>query len=278
MKRLLLSININAFVIATAFVLGIATPARAQFSNTIIVPPFSINPITGISAAITNIGQSIHYYTVTTGRDGGHACNGTGYFTSTLQGSYDGTQFFTMPQLNLGAGPAPTSNTLTIRMFQASGVFPVIKVVLTGYDNTCTYVATYSGVLSGAALSPLTLGIAVGSGGGAPITAGMTSAYVQKSAPIDNIIINTSSGITDISVYSLSVCNVTAGQTVTFKVNSITIFKLNAMAAGQCYDAPISPTFPVLSTTAIGFGAGFPLVAALSAGTEVDFRMTYRFE
>lgn len=248
-----------------------------QFSNTIIQQILTTSS-TGTSSSISNVGQSVHFFTVQNKDAPSHSCSGT-YFAAALQGSFDNVNFYYLPSVVIAAGPSTLGGGYTTRTYQSNGVYPILKLVMPAHDATnCRYDAWYSGIISGAYASPLAL---IGTNVTNAAIANVFSTFVFKNSPGDNIIVSASGtgGVTNIALYSLTVCNVTGPQTITFTANGVTLLKLPNMVDGQCYVAP-STAFPVLSTdyNGLGGGANQALHATLANATEVDFQFTYRYE
>lgn len=268
MKNLLRFLLLSVLLTLSAF---------AQFSNTIIQQVLTSSS-TGISGALPNIGQSVHFFTVQNKNAPAHNCAGT-YFSAALQGSYDNVNFYYMPSVVIAAGQSTLGSTYTTRTYQSNGVYPIFRLVMPAVDSVnCLYDAWYSGIISGAFASPLAM---IGTNTFTSAVANVFQNFVTKTVAGDNIIVSASGtgGITNISLYTLSVCNTTGPQTVFFSVNGVTLLNLPNMATGQCYVAPVA-SFPTLSTdyNGLGGGANQALHVNLANSTAVSFQFAYRYE
>lgn len=225
------------------------------------------------SATIQNSGQSVHFFAVSSMDKTGQTC--AGYFGAQMNGSYGNGIWFALPQVKLGAtgaGFQTESNTNNTRLYQAIGRFPQLRVVMIAYDiSKCVYDGYYSSAVTGAPVSPL------GTQGYAPL---QISGLIQKAAAGDQtlFLVNSGSGFS-FTVYGMTICNTTAGQTVQIKVGATVLWELPNMSAGQCFtSAPGQiPIIDAASTILLG-GQGSNIVLNLANATNVDIMLQYRFE
>lgn len=266
-----------------------SAPIYSQQQPTIISHLITPTQNTLLSGAIPNIGQTLHTVSVVLSDRPGGSMNCAGSVAAQIQGSFDGVIYYALPQITLIAGGTPLAASRGYKLYQATGLFPILRTTGT-LNSNCSADVWYSGIVGGGGLSPLSqiyetysLGVCNAVGSGLQGTCQLSTS-VSASGQTTLITGNGTGGVTDIAVYAVEICNTTAAQTVTLLYPSTTPSNLNIltlpnMTAGQCYTEQAVGSSPVFtSATGNATFSGSNLAINLANATNVTIKLTYRFE
>lgn len=242
----------------------------AQYSQTIFANSAGISGgnftwVDGGSTTVSipNIGQSVHTFQVRAVATVPSSGLCTSWFTAQLQGAWDGAHFVPIPGVTQVAdviNPLDGAGSV-FRVQSATGAYPFLRLrMLSGDFTNCTYTANYAGILAtfvppGAVLNYSAPSVSTGSQFVHTTAAGNTTLSDQSPAKLG------------IAVYGVTICNATAGQTVTIKDENGNIYlEAENIAAGACIVQPMTAT--QLFTTVRNQSS--TLIATLANATPVD--------